>query len=137
MESSSHMLKNFVLWGTFTKTTWISWYTLIWHHKGNNVYYNKHPLHQSYSYILTLNSTAKLSKTKQLYVRLHPQPPLYISKRNGQIIISIHLHLLNYHIINHKRMKSCATYYFPTIRINLWMSPFCLKSTSYNQVKHP
>jgi hypothetical protein len=112
--SYPHTLKDLVLWGSLTKTTWISSNILIQHQKGNNIYCHKHPLHQHYSHILTLRSKAKLTKTKIFVRRLRPQPPYILTRR---IIIPIHPHLLNCHIhlphFSSTNQWNHATYYFP------------------------
>jgi hypothetical protein len=131
--------KTFFYAGSFTKTIWISSYTLIPHHKSNNVYCYKHPLRHRYSHILTQGSNVRLSKTKTTLWQGPTHNPLYIlARKNGWIIILIHPQcLLNYHIHQSQTQWDHATYYFPTINIHLWMSPFLFEIYFLWYVKPP
>jgi hypothetical protein len=104
MGNSSHTFKDLILWGSFTKTTWVSSYTLIQHCISNNVYCHKYPLHQDYSHILTQNSNMGLSKTKFFYLKAHLYTYSSITNQWGHV-----------------------SYYFPIISIHLWMSPFLFR----------
>jgi hypothetical protein len=99
----AHTFKDLILWGSFTKTTWVSSYTLIQHCISNNVYCHKYPLHQDYSHILTQNSNMGLSKTKFFYLKAPPTTPLIHYKGGMDGLLSPFIHIF----INHKPMGSC------------------------------
>jgi hypothetical protein len=100
---------------------------------------NTHYIKAIHSHILTQGSNVRLSKTKKTLWQGPTHNPLYIlARKNGWIIIPIHPQcILNYHVQQSQTHEIMPLIIFQQLTSIYGWVPSCLKSTSYNQVKHP